>query len=123
VLNVDIAPTIAQATDAAAPAFDGNSLLSQLTGSSTTGRPSILLESYTYARPDGSVVPSYCGIRTKARLFVHYATGEEEYYTLNTDPYQLKNKVKLQSAATAVNNFRNQARAQCNPRPPGMPSF
>jgi hypothetical protein len=76
-----------------------------------------------YSRPDGSVVPSYCGIRTKSRLFVHYATGEEEYYTLATDPYQLRNKVKLQSAAAAVTNFRAQARAQCNPRPPGMPSF
>jgi hypothetical protein len=97
--------------------------LSQLTGESAAGRSSILLESATYVRPDGSVVPSYCGIRTKGRLFVHYATGEEEYYTLNTDPYQLKNKVKVKSAATAVNNFRAQARAQCDPRPPGMPSF
>ena len=123
VLNVDIAPTVAQAAEAPAPGFDGNSLLPQLTGESTTGRSSILLESYTYARPDGSVVPSYCGIRTKSRLFVHYATGEEEYYTLTTDPYQLRNKVKLQSAATAVANFRAQARAQCDPRPPGMPSF
>jgi N-acetylglucosamine-6-sulfatase len=123
VLNVDIAPTVAQAADAPAPAFDGNSLLPQLTGASTTGRPSILLESYTYARPDGSVVPSYCGIRTKSRLFVHYATGEEEYYTLSTDPYELRNKVKLNSAGAAVRNFRAQARAQCVPRPPGMPSF
>ena len=123
VLNVDIAPTVAQAADAPAPGFDGNSLLPQLTGASTTGRSSILLESLTYSRPDGSVVPSYCGIRTKSRLFVHYATGEEEYYTLSTDPYQLRNKVKLQSAAAAVTNFRAQARAQCNPRPPGMPSF
>jgi arylsulfatase A-like enzyme len=122
-VNVDLAPTIAEAASVDAPGTDGRSLLPQLTGSSTTGRASVLLESLDYPRPDGSTVPSYCGIRTKARLFVHYSTGEEEYYTLSTDPYEMKNKASLRSAPSAVRQLRAQARALCDPRPPGMPAF
>jgi N-acetylglucosamine-6-sulfatase len=122
-MNVDLAPTIADAASVNAPGVDGRSLLPWLTGSTTAGRAAVLLESLDYPRPDGSVVPSYCGIRTRSRLFVHYSTGEEEYYTLSTDPYELKNKVSLRSAASAVTQLRGQARALCDPRPPGMPAF
>jgi N-acetylglucosamine-6-sulfatase len=122
-INIDVAPTVAAVADAASPAVDGRSLVPLLTGSSSSWRGSILLESLEKRRPDGSVVPSYCGVRTRSRVFVRYATGEEEYYTLATDPYQLKNKAKVRSAAAAVRTLRDQARAMCDPLPPGMPAF
>jgi N-acetylglucosamine-6-sulfatase len=123
-MNIDVAPTVAAVADAASPqAVDGRSLMPLLTGPSSPWRGSILLESLEYRRPDGSVVPSYCGVRTRSRVFVRYATGEEEYYTLATDPYQLKNKAKVRSAAAAVRSLRDQARAMCDPLPPGMPAF
>jgi plastocyanin len=51
---------------------------------------------------------------------VKYATGEEELYDLNLDPYQLVNAAKDPGYATVLAQLRARAPILCNPPPPGM---
>jgi N-acetylglucosamine-6-sulfatase len=104
--NLDIAPTIA---DAAGVSFqtngDGRSLLS-----SGTRRYFVI---------EGGVGShhAFCGIRSAERVYVKYGTGEEEFYNLTRDPYELQN---LPDAA-AVPKFYALASQRCSPLPPGWP--
>jgi len=91
VLNIDLAPTIAElAGMAAARAGDGRSLV-PLLGSNPplpeAWRQDFLIENWE----GGSVqIPPYHALRTRDHLFVEYQTGERELYDLRTDPYQLE---------------------------------
>ena len=118
--NVDIAPTIADfAGVTPATPVDGVSLRRALAG--RTARSGLLLEhAYPSRVPAGPDPPSYCGYRSSARLYVRYSTGEEEFYNLRRDPYELRN-----TAATApgASTYRDKTRALCSPLPPGMTSF
>lgn len=67
-------------------------------------------------------VPTYCGVRTRDEVFVRYETGEEEYYRLDTDPFQLRNLASGRWA-DRVTELRDRARKLCDPLPPGMPAF
>ena len=104
--NLDIAPTIA---DAAGVPFhtsgDGRSLLSSRTRS--------------YFVIEGGVESghAFCGIRSVERMYVKYSTGEEEFYNLTRDPYELQNIPD----APAVPNFYTLANKLCLPLPPGWP--
>jgi N-acetylglucosamine-6-sulfatase len=122
-LNIDVAPTLAAAAGVQATGVDGRSLLPIVDGTTSNWRAKFLIESYEFQPRDGPKVPSYCAVRTRYRKFVHYATGEEEFYTLNTDPFELRNKVSLPSSRKTVDTLRVRARALCNPLPPGMPGF
>jgi N-acetylglucosamine-6-sulfatase len=117
VQNLDIAPTILDAEGATLPGVDGESLVPLLNGSSSAWRTQLLFEHY------GGDVPSYCAIRTKDLMFVHYSTGEEEFYRLAIDPYQLTNKIASTTAAARIDALRDAARSRCNPLPPDMPPF
>ena len=121
-LNIDIAPTLAGAAGVQAVGADGRSLLPIVDGTAGTWRARFLVESYEYKR-DGILIPSYCAVRTEDRKFVHYATGEEEFYTLKTDPFELKNKISLPAFRTSIGKLRARARALCDPLPPGMSGF
>jgi N-acetylglucosamine-6-sulfatase len=93
VMNVDIAPTIADLvgldvrpgcpTPPYGPCdggFDGRSLMPLLAGTSSGWRDDILVENQRS-----------CGVRTEQHVFVRHRTGEEELYDLGADPYQLQN--------------------------------
>ena len=67
--------------------------------------------------------PAYCGVRTERELFVHYASGEEEFYNLRRDPYELNNRASAHAVADKVQMLRASARRLCDPLPPGMPAF
>ncbi|MBA3764325.1 MAG: hypothetical protein H0X05_02300 [Actinobacteria bacterium] len=68
----------------------------------------------------GSDAPAYCGVRTKRELFVHYTTGEEEYYRLDDDPWSLRNLAGRDDVRREMGELRDYARKRCSPVPPGF---
>jgi N-acetylglucosamine-6-sulfatase len=112
-LNVDLAPTIAQAGGAAATGFDGRSLFPLLRGTQTTWRRSFLFEHL------GTGVPSYCGFRGARWKYVQYRTGEEELYDLRADPYERQSVHRRNALTSSIMSYRGRVRmSEC--RPPGF---
>jgi arylsulfatase A-like enzyme len=120
VANIDVAPTLAEFAGTTAPGADGRSLAPLLTGSPFSWRTTFLIEHYG---DPGAKPPTYCAVRSQTQLFVRYGTGEEEFYTLPKDPFELKNKSLNAGAQAGLTKLRDKARALCNPLPPGMPGF
>jgi arylsulfatase A-like enzyme len=121
VANVDIAPTVMDVAEGPAAGMEGSSVLPLLDGTAKSLRQEILIEHIEF-RKHGPDAPTYCAVRTKRKLFVRYATGEEELYDLERDPYQLSNAIARRGPAVA-RVLRRRTRALCSPRPPGMPAF
>jgi arylsulfatase A-like enzyme len=127
VANIDFAPTFAEAAGAAASVVDGRSLVPLLSGAAVDwGGRVLLLEHTERGRSEGGshlpTPPTYCGVRTSHRVFVHYASGFEEYYRLTADPFELRNAIDEPSNGE-VGRLRRATRLLCQPRPPGMPAF
>jgi arylsulfatase A-like enzyme len=82
VANIDLAPTIAEWAGIEAPAYvDGRSLAVLLEGSAASWRRYLLFEHFKHR---------YAGVRTaQGESYVEHETGEEEYYDLTGDPWQL----------------------------------
>jgi N-acetylglucosamine-6-sulfatase len=79
-VNADLAPTILEATGAAAGrAIDGLSLLPAAAQPDRPRGRAILLETRNYA-----------AVRTPRYIYAEYATGETELYDLENDPDQLQ---------------------------------
>jgi N-acetylglucosamine-6-sulfatase len=115
VLNLDVAPTIAELVRLVPPtAVDGRSLVPLLDGSAVHVRKRFVVE-----HADGGV-PAYCGARTRDELFVHYVGGDEEYYRLDDDPYSLENLIDDREWRREIAALRRYARRQCDPVPPGF---
>jgi N-acetylglucosamine-6-sulfatase len=114
VSNVDIAPTIAAATGAGMSWTEGKSLLPLLLSPQSPWRNDLLLEHGTGGPP-----PSYCGDRTRNSMYARYATGEEEFYDLRIDPYELQNRVGDPTYTTRVQRARDFVARACVPAPPG----
>jgi N-acetylglucosamine-6-sulfatase len=120
VQNIDVAPTLLDASNSGAPPFDGSSLLPLLrNGVRSTRRSELLFE---HLDQDYGV-PSYCAIRTQRDKYVRYATGEQEYYRLGVDPWERINRVSDPSFAARIATLRDRARARCKPLPPDMRPF
>jgi N-acetylglucosamine-6-sulfatase len=119
--NVDIAPTIAALTGAPSPGAEGRSLLPILEGTAAGVREDLLIEHVEYrssnGRPDP---PTYCAVRTRNRLFVHYVTGEEELYDLDRDPWQLRNLASGPRHREELTSLRRRTKHLCRPKPPGF---
>src|SRR5262245_32613668 len=77
--NVDVTATILEAAGVSTDGVEGVSLLE--------GRSALLTEAIKQAAR-----PSYCGVRTRWRLYVGYGDGEEELYNLRRDPWELHNR-------------------------------
>ena len=54
-------------------------------------------------------MPTYCGVRSTDRLYVRYATGEEELYDESLDPLELDNLAPAAPPELAVMRARAQA--------------
>lgn len=115
VLNIDLAPTIAEAAGVAIDA-DGRSLLPLLDGRINRWREDFLIEHLEGANP----VPTFCAVRSSAWKYVRYATGEEELYDLRRDPNELENLVGDASARSSLDSLRERLRELCRPTPPGF---
>jgi N-acetylglucosamine-6-sulfatase len=116
VLNVDLAPTIAELASVPHPETDGQSLVPLLRDPSAPWRSDFLIEHMEGA----NAVPSYCGVRTETQKFVRYQTGERELYDLADDPYELHNLANDPAHASDVQRLSARLDELCDPPPPGM---
>jgi arylsulfatase A-like enzyme len=95
VANVDLAPTILDATGVkAGRLLDGRSLLPVLDAQEVEYGRDILLTNGP-ARPVGQRgpnAPRYSGLRSRNYVYLEYDTGERELYDLAQDPFQIANK-------------------------------
>jgi arylsulfatase A-like enzyme len=115
VLNLDLAPTIADVAGVEAPDAEGRSLLPLLGSRSAPWRMDFLIEHLQWREG----IPSYCGVRSHRYLYVAYETGEEELYDLAADPYQLHNRAGDPALASAITRRRTRLKQLCDPPPPG----
>ncbi|HEY0665576.1 MAG TPA: sulfatase [Gallionella sp.] len=99
VVNIDLAPTLNElAGNAPQATVDGRSLVPLLNGAAPPDwRKRFLVEHYA-AVPNFTPTPQpdpgwfeYFAVRDRSRLFVQYSYGDQEYYDLALDPYQLVN--------------------------------
>jgi len=92
VLNIDIAPTLADLAGIIPPGpIDGRSFADLLRGRSPPGgwRSAFVVESLAGGPKNP---PSYEGLRTNRYLYVEYGNGWQELYDLAEDPYELANR-------------------------------
>jgi N-acetylglucosamine-6-sulfatase len=95
VANIDLAPTILQATGAnATKPVDGESLLPLARHPARRSNRPILLEDPVSGISLKSLYHPYEGVRTRRYLYVEYANGERELYDLARDPFQLSNQAE-----------------------------
>lgn len=90
--NTDLAPTIAAWTGATPTVtVDGRSLVPAMTGTATSWRNALVLESQANNTP--GLVDAF-GLLTvnPPRFYVAYANGQRELYDLDTDPFELQNQ-------------------------------
>lgn len=101
VVNIDLAPTFNElAGNLPQPTVDGRSLVPLLNGPTPPDwRKRFLVEHYA-AVPNFTPVPvadpgwfEYFGVRDQSQILVQYSYGDQEYYDLTLDPYQLTNTV------------------------------
>jgi arylsulfatase A-like enzyme len=116
VVNVDLAPTIAQVTGAGRPADDGRSLVPLLRSPKAPWRHDFLLEHMEGTNP----VPTFCAVRGERYVYVHYATGEDELYDLRRDPFELRSEAHAPRAAPVLDAMRRRLAELCDPPPPGL---
>ena len=117
VANIDLAPTAADLAGVTPPlAEDGRSLVPLLDGSADSVRSGVLLEGYS---PDQKPpVPSFCGWRTQRYAYVRYTTGEEQFYDLAVDPYEMTNLAFDPGSQAQMKLLAAKAVAACDPPPP-----
>ena len=114
VLNIDIAPTIADRVGFDVHA-DGMSLMPLLRGDQAPGwRTQFLVEHLERTNP----VPTYCAVRTERHLLAEYVTGERELYDIVADPFQLENLAGRAATADLQRALSRELRILCDPRPP-----
>jgi len=113
-LNIDLAPTIAEAAGAPHPSTDGRSLLPVLSGGASW-RSDFLVEHMEGTNP----IPTYCAVRSERWMYVSYTTGEEELYDLRADPYELENVASDPGHRQVLEDRRARLRELCSPVPPG----
>jgi len=113
-LNIDLAPTIADAAGIPHPATDGRSLLPVLAGNARW-RSDFLVEHLEGTNP----IPTYCAVRSERWMYVRYTTGEEELYDLREDPYELENLAANPADRQVLEGRRARLAELCSPVPPG----
>src|SRR5262249_30222173 len=123
VLNLDLAPTMAEAAGVAAPGVEGQSMVPLFTDPEAPWRPDFLAAHHK--TPSRDQIPTSCetrddGLQPEGYSYTVYETGEEELYDLRVDPYQLGNQASSPDYATQLAALRVIAQQLCSPTPPGF---
>jgi N-acetylglucosamine-6-sulfatase len=119
VLNIDLAPTFADAAGVELPDVDGRSLLPLLELSNAGWRDSFLVE-HLRAGDNTRYAPTFCAVHTDRYVLVRYATGEEELYDLVRDPHQMENVADSARYDEQRGSLRGRLHTLCDPLPPGF---
>jgi N-acetylglucosamine-6-sulfatase len=115
-LNIDLAPTISEATGVAPTTpVDGTSLISAYVDPSVKVRNEFLIE-----HADGGLAPAFCALRRPYFLFIRLTTGEEELYNYRNDPSETTNLIGSSRYRSLARSMRRADRLLCQPLPPGM---
>ena len=114
-LNIDIAPTIAEAAGIVTPATDGRSLLPLLRRRPVPWREDFLVEHLAGTNP----IPTFCAVRSRGSMYVRYSDGEEELYDLSSDPSELDNLAAEPGSEDVLRDLRGRLETLCDPPPPG----
>jgi arylsulfatase A-like enzyme len=122
ILNLDDAPTFAAAAGVSPPAAVQGADILDLFNGGVGWRSSFLVE-HDRGNENKVAVPPYCGIRTSHNLYVQYADGEQEFYDLSQDPYELQNAVSDPGHGGIVKSLHKQAMSMCDPLPPTWSTF
>jgi N-acetylglucosamine-6-sulfatase len=98
IANIDIAPTVLDLAGVEEPGWmDGRSFEPFLGGDAPEAwRDSLLIEG---VKSDSPKRPAYSGVRHQEEIYVRYESGEEEFYDLRKDPYQLESRPQAAPAS------------------------
>jgi len=123
VMNVDLAPTIADLTGFTGRphgGFDGLDLMPLLRGTATSVRSDFLVEQ---SGDPGELdeVPPYCAVQGHHYIFIRYSatagSPREEMYDLQNDPFELVNVAADPAYAAAHNRLSARLDVLCTPFP------
>ncbi|HJP66421.1 MAG TPA: sulfatase [Actinomycetota bacterium] len=118
VLNIDVAPTLAELAGARPTSpMDGISLVPLLRGRSPPWRTAFVEEFLGRDQRFHGGPPGFSAIRTTRYLYVVYRTGWRELYDLRRDPYELDNLAGRPVARRLEANLSAQLRALIAERP------
>jgi arylsulfatase A-like enzyme len=112
--NVDLAPTILQATGATPGRVQDGVALQDLAAAGSMGSEpdrKILLEKNfgpILSGEDGNSGPPYVAIHGWRYVLAEFGTGEREFYDLQLDPYQLTNAIGNPAYAARIQSLHNQ---------------
>ncbi len=108
-LNIDIAPTVLELAGLSIPQeTHGKSLIPILQNKLGDWRGSVLLE--YFHEPRYPLFPSWQCIRTSRWKYIHYIGVEDsdELYDLETDPYEMKNRIADKDAGEMLAQLKSQ---------------
>lgn len=110
-LNIDLAPTVLELAGASLPGtMQGHSLVPLLKGQRPVWRNSFLVEYYSDKVFPRVLQMGYKAVRNEHWKYIHYLEleGMDELYDLKTDPYELKNLIRLPAAARTVDEMKRE---------------
>ena len=112
VLNTDFAPTMADLAGAQTSGFvDGRSFAPLLETGDAPWRDAALMEGFPLNKVGR---PAYAGLWTAdGDWYVEYEGGEEEFYDIGTDPYQIENLAGTRPEAEAALSARLESLKTC----------
>jgi N-acetylglucosamine-6-sulfatase len=114
VLNIDLAPTLAEVAGISPPPLEGRSLMPLIEGRDTDLRRNFLIEHW-YKKFG---VPNYCAVRGTRFKYIVHSTREQELYDLKKDSFELHNVMGDSRYDGVMERMRRILARLCSPAPP-----